>query len=189
MFSVVFEAVRFTDAHAQALARAVRALNHLEDVRTSTARRRRPSAYVRRVRRSRDCEQWRLYMPRFGGAELPILLACLVEMNEAELRQMIAEGASPESIPNVYKSGVRYQREPRGCEIWRTIRRLYLILRGDCEDIACALAAWLRVIEHEAANAVFRARKMAAGWLLYHILTQRASGRIEDACVALGMGA
>lgn len=122
-------------------------------------------------------------MPRFGGPQLTVLLCLLFALNLLELRAMVARGP----VPSVYDAGVKYTREPRGCEIWRTIAVLYRIGRGDCEDIASALAAWLCVVQGEAARPFWRVFKTSAG-RLYHILTRRASGRIEDACRALGMG-
>lgn len=182
--AVVFEAVRFTPQHVAALSRCVRKLQALQKMRSNRLRAR---FHVKQVALERDFERWALVMPVLSSAELPILLECLGEMNDAEIDQWVAEGKPLESIPSIYDSGVRYEREPKGQELWVTIRRLYARKRGDCEDIASAHASWLRKVRRERARAVFRRRRMRAGWWLYHILTQRQSGAIDDACVDLGM--
>jgi len=47
-------------------------------------------------------------------------------------------------VPALYKSGVRYQREARGRETWRTIPEVLRAGHGDCEDLSAFLAAQLR---------------------------------------------
>jgi hypothetical protein len=176
--AVVFEAVRFTPPHVAALSRCVRRLQRL----SKTPRK----IHIKRTSLDDECERWALVLPSMGPAELPILLDCLGEMNDAEIDEWVKEGTPLEKIPSIYDAGVRYQREPRGFEIWVTLRRLYKKKKGDCEDIASAWASWLRKVRRERARAVFRRRRVRRWWL-YHILTQRQSGAIDDPCVDLGM--
>lgn len=184
MFATTFEMELFGRAQQKLLHAGVVKLQALEVVAA-----RREGRSVRRVEMKRvdapnGGTRVRIEMPRFGGPQLSVLLALLFTLNVLELRAMVARGP----VPSVYEAGVVYTREPRGCEIWRTIAVLYRLGRGDCEDIATALAAWLCVVCREmGARPIWKVFQTAAG-RLYHILTRRADGRIEDACRALGMG-
>ncbi len=89
--------------------------------------------------------------------------------------------------PNLYDSGVFYKREPRGEEKWTDIPVTLARGFGDCEDLACWLAAEYRVRRGLHAVPVFTWRKMANGGTLYHILTKLPSGEILDPSKRLGM--
>lgn len=84
-------------------------------------------------------------------------------------------------LPRLMTSGVRYAREElvggRVRENWQDVDHLFRSRRGDCEDLACALAS-----EIPGARA-FPVRS-SVGW---HILVQLPSGRVFDPSAALGM--
>lgn len=92
--------------------------------------------------------------------------------------------SSHPSAPRLYDAGVRYEREPRGREVWQTYPDLLRSRRGDCEDLAAARAAELRRFGD--ANAIAFARKVRPG--LWHIRVRHGDGTIEDPSRVLGMG-
>lgn len=87
--------------------------------------------------------------------------------------------------PRLYKSGVRYQREPRGREDWQTVSRAYRAKVADCEDLAAWRAAEL-VVYGEDAGARAIIRRIRPG--LVHCLVHRSNGAFEDPSRMLGMG-
>lgn len=52
--------------------------------------------------------------------------------------QLRAARAAGRPFPKLYESGVRYEREKRNADEWRTPREVLAAGRGDCED----LTAW-----------------------------------------------
>lgn len=87
--------------------------------------------------------------------------------------------------PALYRSGVRYQREPRGREDWQTVSRAYRAKVADCEDLAAWRAAELVVTgEDSGARAVIK--RVRPG--LIHCLVMRGNGSMEDPSRLLGMG-
>lgn len=96
--------------------------------------------------------------------------------------------------PYLYQSGVRYQREDR-CEEARegescseerfvTIPELYRLGVGDCDDLAAARAAELRVLEKDRGARVL-VLEIRPGH--YHVVVRRGDGTIEDPSARLGM--
>jgi hypothetical protein len=85
-------------------------------------------------------------------------------------------------LPSIYAGGVRYQREVG--EVWRHVADVLHEGWGDCEDLACALAGWLR------ANGDRRARVVVkrTGPKMTHALVRHGNGKIEDPSRKLGMG-
>lgn len=108
---------------------------------------------------------------------LRALLRALVETNMDQLRRH-------PRMPQLYGSGVRYQREGRErfSDAAATLRRGY----GDCEDLAAWRVAELRNAGEDARPA-FRLRTFVGGPPLYHVLVARGDGRIEDPSRRLGM--
>lgn len=88
--------------------------------------------------------------------------------------------------PALYRSGVRYQREPRGREDWQTVSRAYRNKFADCEDLAAWRAAEL-VVSREDAGARAVIKRVRPG--LIHCLVLRGDGSFEDPSKVLGMGA
>ena len=91
--------------------------------------------------------------------------------------------------PALYDSGLRYAAEGAYNEEWKSIP---VALTGDvldCEDAATFRAAELIASgEDPEARAVFRGRMIAPGRRLYHVVTRRGDGTIEDPSRVLGMG-
>jgi hypothetical protein len=113
---------------------------------------------------------------------LNILLECLTLLDQHYLYE------NPHT-PSLYTSGVRYQMEPQGVEEWLTIPELLSRKVGDCEDLACWLAAEYRIKGYNAV--AFAARVPNRGPKpLYHVRVRLHNGReIEDPSRALGMPA
>lgn len=88
--------------------------------------------------------------------------------------------------PALYRSGVRYQREPLGAENWRYIPAILRDGIGDCEDLAAWRVAELRE-RGENAKFLITKRRKPSGFLVYHIKVLRANGKEEDPSRLLGM--
>lgn len=84
------------------------------------------------------------------------------------------------ALPALYESGVRYEREPPGRERWLTIAELYASGIGDCEDLAAARVAELRLGGELARPRVVQTPKGS-----YHAVVERADGTIEDPSLIL----
>lgn len=104
-------------------------------------------------------------------ADPQTLRALLVGLVAASERQ-IREG----NLPELYRAGIVYRREPRGVEVWQTARVTARRGLGDCEDLAIYRAAELRVQGIDATAVVMRTR--TAGQL--HAVVRWPDGAIED---------
>lgn len=93
-------------------------------------------------------------------------------------------------LPDLYQSGMRYQREDYESvhpEDWRDPRAMMRAGGGDCEDLAAWRCADL-LRAGERARPVFVERpRLKGGGRLFHILVQRADGSLEDPSRILGM--
>lgn len=111
-------------------------------------------------------------------SDLQAALDLLTAWNRYTLRKARAAGRP---FTPLLRSGVRYAREAieggRVREDWQDVRHLYASRRGDCEDLACALAA-----ELPGARAV--PLRSTVGW---HIVVARPDGRVIDPSRLLGM--
>lgn len=117
---------------------------------------------------------------RAGSEEiLRLLLAALCRADVLYLQ------ANP-NTPDIFKAGVRYRREPDGIEEWRSIPYVIANGEGDCEDLACWLAAQERV-RGVMAEPHFYFR-MIGTLSMYHIVVRYPDGRIVDPSALLGMG-
>lgn len=86
-------------------------------------------------------------------------------------------------LPPLYESGVRYQREPAGSEMWDSAATVAARGYGDCEDLAAWRVAELRLAGEEGAEvAVVR-----TGPKTLHALVRRGDGSWEDPSAELGM--
>lgn len=110
-----------------------------------------------------------------GARYIEAALEGLTSINAVMLRER--------GLPDVYESGVRYRRETAGRERWQNAAECLALGYGDCEDLACWRAAWLRVHEAEPARAI----PVPGGPRTIHIVVQRADGSIEDPSADLGM--
>lgn len=107
--------------------------------------------------------------------EIAGALEALTRINLGQLR-----GGLP--WPGIYRAGIRYEREiPGDAETWQSCRDLLSTRRGDCEDLACARAAELRLQGVKCRAIVVRS---SGG---YHAVVQYMNGRIEDPSARLGM--
>lgn len=106
-------------------------------------------------------------------ADLNAVLAMMTSLNE---RIIVARG-----LPRLYSTSIRYQREPRGQEVFQLADEVHRTGRGDCEDLASLRAAELR-LQGEDAHAVC---EQHGGTL--HCIVVRESGVVEDPSARLGM--
>lgn len=133
-------------------------------------------------------------------APLVIALEALVMIGVHHLTEAIKEG---KPLPRLYDAGIRYREEPPGQEDWLDFPTLIRDRFGDCEDLACALAAERRVYDGIHACASIRHKFIPSrdlrkqgyppaaipkeGIFLIHVLTELPDGTIEDPSKVLGM--
>jgi len=148
----------------------------------------------------------RLFRGDFDQARSQLALLWLMEaltrINQSLLRQsrtLVERGIVKESIPRVYRSGVHYEREPPGQEVWpdcisileskgeNTIGK-YPGPSADCEDLACWRTAELRELGNISAKPFAKWRLGKEGNYHYHALVLLPDGRLEDPSLTLGMG-
>lgn len=100
------------------------------------------------------------------------------------LARVAAEEIAENSLPPLYRSGIRYEREPRGSEEWLT--PLQMLERGvsDCEDIAAYRVGELRASGADPGAVVTIVR---TGPRTLHAVVRRSDGSIEDPSRVLGM--
>jgi hypothetical protein len=106
------------------------------------------------------------------------LLAALVALDRQEIRMY-------RNIPWLYKSGVRYKREPKipgRTEQWQTITQLIRSGSGDCEDLAAARSAEIQ--ERKGIKAIPWLLKKGNVW---HVVVRYPDGTLEDPSARLGM--
>lgn len=109
---------------------------------------------------------------------LLLLMECLSQINILWLKKNKA--------PPLYKSGVRYEREPQGIENWQDIPHILANGVGDCEDLACWRIAELRL--HGIKARPYIKWRRDNGLTTYHALVMWPNQKIEDPSLALGMG-
>lgn len=91
-------------------------------------------------------------------------------------------------VPPLYESGVRYRQEPKNTiEEFATIPVIYERLWGDCDDLAPARAAELRLEGNHAQVRIVWKKNRKNGHRMYHIVVRHQDGRIEDPSKILGM--
>jgi len=106
----------------------------------------------------------------------------LTRLDEHILRGDLEGPGGPSKFPPLYQSGVRYKREPR--DVWRHIGDVMASGWGDCEDLAAARAAELRV-SGEDENA--RVGVYQSGPRRFHAIVIRGDETMEDPSRKLGM--
>lgn len=91
------------------------------------------------------------------------------------------------NTPRIYQSGVVYRTEDPGIpETWCTIPVVMRKGWGDCEDLACWLAAELVVFDHKKAWPGFSTKKFP-GLILHHIKVRTSTGQVFDPSQVMGM--
>ena len=116
---------------------------------------------------------------RVSAKRLRIMLDALVRLNLDEMQDR--------RFRPLYTSGVRYKREPKEpgrTEHWQTITELYQARFGDCEDLASARVAELRMQGIRAVPWLLK-RPSSTTW---HVVVRYPNGKIEDPSRLLGMG-
>jgi hypothetical protein len=108
------------------------------------------------------------------------LLENLIMVNRVSLKK------NPR-IPELYKSGVRYQSEPDGYDSFVDVYKVLAAGHGDCAH----LVAW-RVAELRNKGERATIRVEWRDWKdgrpkLFHVQVRRANGSIEDPSALLGM--
>lgn len=90
-------------------------------------------------------------------------------------------------LPGIYAAGVEYRREPPGYEQFKDVVAVLHDGYGDCEDLACAQAAYRTIRTGEKCSPLVTWQQRAPGQWLYHITVLRADGTREDPSRLLGM--
>ena len=90
-------------------------------------------------------------------------------------------------LPSIAEAGVQYRREPPGHEQFKDVHAVLNDGFGDCEDLACAQAAWRTVRTGELCSPFITWKPYGSGFL-YHITVLRADGTREDPSRDRGMG-
>jgi hypothetical protein len=115
--------------------------------------------------------------------DVPPTRECLTALAEGlvllniELMHMAHEKGV--DVPNLYESEIVYRREPEGREWWENANDLLSVVKdrsGDCEDLSCYHAAWLRYFTGEQAHAVVVPTEHGS----YHCIVEREDGELED---------
>lgn len=106
---------------------------------------------------------------------LLVMLDALVRVNLLQLKQR-------PGLPGLYSGRVRYKREARGKETWKTLVEILASGSGDCEDLAAARVAELR---NQGVNARIDVKRVSPR--LLHIRVRHPDGKIEDPSAKLGM--
>lgn len=128
----------------------------------------------------------RLEVPGFGrdpGAYAEFVRNGLENLSMANL---YAYRSNP-TLPSIYDAGVVYRREPPGNEQFKDVHAILADGHGDCEDLACAVAAWRTVRTHEHCVPTVTWKRRGPNSWLYHITVLRADGTREDPSRVLGM--
>ena len=90
------------------------------------------------------------------------------------------------TVPPLYRSGVRFRKEPRGTETFRCAYGVWRKGHGDCAHLAAWRCADLRAKGEKAS--------LRVKWdvdddrRLFHVQVRREDGRVEDPSRRLGMG-
>lgn len=116
-----------------------------------------------------------------GERKLRALLAALVILDLEWIR------THPQT-PELYRSGVAYEREPPPRENWQDVPTAMARGKADCEDLACWRVAELRLRRGVKTRPIPIGRRGQDGSLHYHIVVRWPDGTVEDPSKRLGMG-
>jgi len=94
--------------------------------------------------------------------------------------------------PGILDGYVKYLREPPGVEEWQDVAETFRRGSGDCEDLACALAAEITVRYGVKAHPDFTLREIPQPngdiTRMFHIFVRLPGGKRIDPSRLLGMG-
>jgi hypothetical protein len=122
------------------------------------------------------------------GIPRPLTRAAMNHALEALTRINVDWLRDNPNTPDLYSSGVTYALEPTGYELWDPMALLLARGAGDCDDLACARAAELRVREGDRrARADCYPSSIREGRRTWHAIVVRGDGTIEDPSARLGM--
>ncbi len=107
------------------------------------------------------------------------LVECLVRVDQWALSKW--------HFPPLYQSGIVYEAEPAGVEVWQSSPALDLRGRGDCEDLAAHRTSEHRFDGREATTNMDLSGRTSFGGRLYHFNVRLKDGSIEDPSRVLGM--
>lgn len=141
--------------------------------------------------------------------DIPIALRQALEgLTRVNAAMLLGALVAGRPMPSIYMHGARYEREPGAREWWQTVADTYAVKASDCEDLATARTAELRLaplmffpnvvrkLPHAPelrdaiiAGALYPARAITkkTGPRTYHALVEHPDGRIEDPSRKLGM--
>lgn len=85
-----------------------------------------------------------------------------------------------------HAASVQYHPEPPGSEVWASTAALFLRGKGDCEDLACDVAATYQ-LDGIAARAMLQLEELRPTADMWHVVVELPDGSIEDPSAALGM--
>lgn len=94
------------------------------------------------------------------------------------------------TFPRLYESGVVYEREPRGQDLWQSYAELIGHGSGDCEDLVSARVGellWLAERGLPGGDAQAYPSMIYTGPGVRHVRVRRGDGSIEDPSKRLGM--
>lgn len=128
----------------------------------------------------------RLETPGFGRD--PAVYAEFVRngLRNLSMANLHAYQSDPK-LPSIYDAGVEYRREPPGNEQFKDVVSVLRDRHGDCEDLACAVAAWRTVRTGELCFPTITWKQRGPNSWLYHITVTRADGTREDPSKLRGM--
>lgn len=112
--------------------------------------------------------------------------ALMMQLFEVIVGANLAYLALHPETPHPLEARIRYEREPRGHEHWQGIGQIIASGKGDCEDLATYLVAWLRFHGERDARPYVRGRLIGRR-RVFHVMVRRADGSVEDPSRALGM--
>lgn len=131
----------------------------------------------------------RLQLP--GGAVESALIRDTPEATQPYLDRLteanVAYLASHPDTPALYASGVRYAIESMGIDDWKSVPYVIESGYGDCEDLACWLAAEYRLKGIAARPFATSASIGSLDVNLLHIQVLMPDGSVEDPSARLGM--
>lgn len=117
----------------------------------------------------------------------PLLFALYVREALRSLVRVNEWMCSLGMLPPLYRSGVRFRKEPKGRESFRDASVVLKRGHGDCAHLAPWRCGELRA---NGENAGLRVKWSCPAWKrkrLFHVQVRREDGRIEDPSRRLGM--